>query len=84
MFVTAQPHAHVRFRRAIERLALWLAEDAARELRTCPRGRPYSSSISTPSGIAEVREGGAAALAGMFSFYGLIWNFRTSRSFIAR
>jgi hypothetical protein len=30
--VTAQPHAHVRFRRAIERRALWLAEDAAREL----------------------------------------------------
>jgi hypothetical protein len=26
------PHAHVRFRRAIERRALWLAEDAAREL----------------------------------------------------
>jgi hypothetical protein len=32
MFVTAQPHAQVRFRRAIERRALWLAEDAAREL----------------------------------------------------
>jgi hypothetical protein len=31
-FVTAQPQAHVRFRRAIERRALWLAEDAAREL----------------------------------------------------
>jgi hypothetical protein len=31
-FVTAQPNAHVRFRRAIERRALWLAEDAAREL----------------------------------------------------
>ena len=30
--MTAQPHAHVRFRRAIERRALWLAEDAAREL----------------------------------------------------
>ena len=30
--VTAQPNAHVRFRRAIERRALWLAEDAAREL----------------------------------------------------
>ena len=28
----AQPHAHVRFRRAIERRALWLADDAAREL----------------------------------------------------
>ena len=32
MFLTAQPHAHVRFRRAIERRALWMAEDAAREL----------------------------------------------------
>jgi hypothetical protein len=31
-FVTAQPNAHARFRRAIERRALWLAEDAAREL----------------------------------------------------
>jgi hypothetical protein len=30
--VTAQPHARVRFRRAIERRALWMAEDAAREL----------------------------------------------------
>ena len=32
MFVTAQPHAYLRYRRAIERRALWLAEDAAREL----------------------------------------------------
>jgi 2-polyprenyl-6-methoxyphenol hydroxylase-like FAD-dependent oxidoreductase len=32
MFVTAQPAAHARFRRAIARRALWLAEDAAREL----------------------------------------------------
>jgi hypothetical protein len=32
MFVTAEAHTHVRFRRAIERRALWLAEDAAREL----------------------------------------------------
>ena len=30
--MTAQPNAHVRFRRAIERSALWMAEDAAREL----------------------------------------------------
>ncbi len=30
--MTAQPHAYVRFRRAIERRALWPAEDAAREL----------------------------------------------------
>ena len=32
--MTAQPGAHVRFKRAIERRALWLAEDAARELPT--------------------------------------------------
>jgi hypothetical protein len=32
MFVTAEAHAHVRCRRAIERRALWMAEDAAREL----------------------------------------------------
>jgi hypothetical protein len=30
--VTAEAHAYVRFRRAIERRALWAAEDAAREL----------------------------------------------------
>jgi len=30
--VIAQAHAQARFRRAIERRALWLAEDAAREL----------------------------------------------------
>jgi hypothetical protein len=35
-FLSAQPHAHVRFRRAIERRALWLAEDAARELPNLP------------------------------------------------
>jgi hypothetical protein len=35
-FVTAQPHARVRFRRAIERRALWMAEDAARELPNLP------------------------------------------------
>jgi len=34
--VTAQPTAHVRFRRAIERRALWMAEDAARELPNLP------------------------------------------------
>ena len=32
--MTAQPNAHIRFRRAIERRALWMAEDAARELPT--------------------------------------------------
>jgi hypothetical protein len=49
MFLTAQPRAHVRFRRAIERRALWLAEDAARELPELPLRTPSSSSISTPS-----------------------------------
>lgn len=38
--MTAQPGAHVgahvRFRRAIERRALWMAEDAARELASQP------------------------------------------------
>jgi hypothetical protein len=34
--VTAQPNAQVRFRRAIERRALWMAEDAARELPNLP------------------------------------------------
>jgi hypothetical protein len=36
MFVTTQPNAHARFRRAIERRALWAAEDAARELPNLP------------------------------------------------
>lgn len=35
-FVTAEAHAHVRFRRAIECRALWAAEDAARELPNLP------------------------------------------------
>lgn len=35
-FVTAEAHAHVRFRRAIEHGALWMAEDAARELANLP------------------------------------------------
>ena len=34
--MTADPHAHVRFKRAIERGALWAAEDAARELPNLP------------------------------------------------
>ena len=34
--MTAEAHAHVRFRRAIERRALWAAEDAARELTDLP------------------------------------------------
>ncbi len=32
--MTAQPNARMRFRRAIERRALWMAEEAARELPT--------------------------------------------------
>jgi hypothetical protein len=36
MFVTAEAHAQVRFRRATERRALWAAEDAARELPNLP------------------------------------------------
>jgi hypothetical protein len=34
--VTAEANAHVRFRRSIERRALWAAEDAARELPNLP------------------------------------------------
>lgn len=34
--MTAQPRSHVRFKRAIERRALWAAEDAARELPNLP------------------------------------------------
>ena len=34
--MTAQPHAYARFRRAIDRRALWLAEDTARELSNLP------------------------------------------------
>lgn len=34
--MTAEAHAHVRFRRAVERRALWAAEDAARELPNLP------------------------------------------------
>ena len=34
--MTAQPNARIRFRRAIERRALWTAEDAARELPNLP------------------------------------------------
>jgi hypothetical protein len=31
--MTSQGHPHARFKRAIERRALWAAEDAAREMR---------------------------------------------------
>ena len=34
--MTSEAHAHLRFRRAIERRALWAAEDAARELPNLP------------------------------------------------
>ncbi len=36
MFVTSQGHPHARFRRAIARRALWMAEDAAREMPELP------------------------------------------------
>jgi hypothetical protein len=36
VLVTAEAHAQVRFRRAIQRRALWAAEDAARELPNLP------------------------------------------------
>ncbi len=36
--MTVQPSANARFRRAIERRALWMAEDAARELPNLPLG----------------------------------------------
>jgi hypothetical protein len=34
--VTSEGHAYARFRRAIERRALWMAEDAAREMPELP------------------------------------------------
>ena len=34
--MTADAHAHARLRRAIDRRALWMAEDAARELPNLP------------------------------------------------
>ena len=59
--MTAQPHAHARFRRAIERRALWMAEDAARELPNLPledalqlvhlyaeRGSPKFEGVGSP------------------------------------
>ena len=58
--MNAQPHAHVRFRRAIERRALWLAEDAARELRTCRSRTRCSSCISTSNGDHQRLSGGEA------------------------
>jgi hypothetical protein len=44
--VTAEAHAQARFRRAIECRALWMAEDAARELPKI--------SLSIPSRTADV------------------------------
>ena len=34
--MTAQPNARIRFHRAVERRALWMAEGAARELPNLP------------------------------------------------
>jgi hypothetical protein len=35
-FVTSEGHAYAQFRLALERRALWMAEDAARELPNLP------------------------------------------------
>ena len=71
-FVTAQPNAHVRFQRAIERRALWMAEDAAHELPNLPlEARLFNSSTSTPSAARRssrrrrVAGGGAPAPIGL-------------------
>lgn len=67
--MTAQANAHVRFRRAIERRALWAAEDAARELPSLPledalqlvhlyaeRGSPkYENAIQSERATIETR-----------------------------
>jgi hypothetical protein len=50
--VTAQPRAQVRLRRAIERRALWMAEDAAREL-------PNLSLEDAPQLVKLYAEGGS-------------------------
>ena len=60
-FVTAEAHPQVRFRRAIERRALWLAEDAARELPNLPlEDAPPARPPLRRARLAEVREGCAA------------------------
>jgi hypothetical protein len=53
--VIAKAHPDVRFRRAIERRALWIAEDAAREPRT--RERSAARKALRRVRVAEVREG---------------------------
>ena len=50
MFLTAQPHVRVRFRRAIERRALWMAEDAARELPSSAQ-RSYRFTLAMPASL---------------------------------
>jgi hypothetical protein len=50
--MTAQPNAHVRFRRAIERRALWMAEDAARDLPNLPTGRRHGDGESCGARVA--------------------------------
>ena len=62
LFVTAEAHPHVRFRRAVERRALWMAEDAARELPNLPLENALQSRPSLRRArIAEVRAGEAVA-----------------------
>ena len=58
--VTAQPNVQVRFRRAIERRALWLAEDAVRELPNLPLEDALQLVHLYAERITEVREGSAA------------------------
>jgi hypothetical protein len=61
MFVTAEAHAIVRFRRAIERRALWMAEDAARELPNLPLENALQLvHLYAGAWIAEVGESGDA------------------------
>jgi len=61
MFVTSEGHACARFRRALERRALWAAEDAARELPNLPLEDALQLvHLLRRARITEVREGGTA------------------------
>ena len=60
--MTAQPHAHVRFRRAIERRALWLARMPPAGSRTCPLEDPLQLvHLYADRRFTEVRESGVEA-----------------------
>jgi hypothetical protein len=62
-FLTTQPRPLARFRRAIERRALWMAEDAARELPELPLEDALQTDRSDLSGeryqvpVPSAREG---------------------------